>query len=316
LFALEIEYDEVTDLRSYAPDGQLYALPFGRNIPGLFYNKAAFDELDLPYPTNGMTWDEVADLVARLMPGHRDPIDIADYDLLVSQLGTDIYDSETGKLNTETDEWKALLQLLIEISVHDKERNSSISSFAAGDTAIAVGTLFGNPTVIKDLYNKLSTMEVLDVDWDVVSFPLFNGVMPAEDTLLIGIPSRSAYKDDVLEVIRFLMSKGVQSENMAKGLLSVRADADSWTEDFGSASKWLAGKAFPSLITSLKRTKAALPDRDLEIRSMVSLESIRTNDIIYTVDEWIDIAQNKIKEGLDKYYQERSRLIGELKTRF
>jgi len=39
MVSLEIDYETVTELRSYAPDRELYVLPYGHNVSGLYYNK-------------------------------------------------------------------------------------------------------------------------------------------------------------------------------------------------------------------------------------------------------------------------------------
>lgn len=51
--------------RNYGQNGELYALPFQRHLTALFYNKATFDAFGIPYPTDGMAWDEVIQLASR-----------------------------------------------------------------------------------------------------------------------------------------------------------------------------------------------------------------------------------------------------------
>lgn len=313
MFSLEIQYDTLTELRSYAPDGQLYALPYGRNVTGIFYNKAAFDEVNVPYPTDGMKWEDLVELVSKLNSGRWDPIDITDYDLLVNQLNVSVYDPESSKLNTESDEWKAMIQLLLDMKPYDKEMQSNIGSFGMGKTAIAIGSLYGNSTVVKGLYSQESSLQALEVDWDVVGFPLFNERLPANDMLLIGIPTRSPYKEDAMNVLKFLLSRSAQMDSSAKGLISLREDADSLVENFGSGLEWLKGKSVPSSLMSNDRI--AVPDRSLEIRVMDHLSDIRLNDIVYTVDEWIESAQDRIREKLMNYYGERLRFIEDMKQK-
>jgi len=45
--------------------GQLYGLSPTFNMKALFYNKSMFDEYGVPYPTDGMTWEEVFALASR-----------------------------------------------------------------------------------------------------------------------------------------------------------------------------------------------------------------------------------------------------------
>jgi multiple sugar transport system substrate-binding protein len=46
--------------------GQLYGLPNTSNPIVLFYNKDIFDAFNVPYPTDGMTWDQVYELAQKV----------------------------------------------------------------------------------------------------------------------------------------------------------------------------------------------------------------------------------------------------------
>src|SRR5690606_34029945 len=76
------------------------------------------------------------------------------------------------------------------------------------------------------------------VDWDVVSYPVFSAeqpVAPARRMLLLGVPRMAENKEDAYKIIRYLLSESVQSENMRRGLLSLREGTDDWMAEFGSA---------------------------------------------------------------------------------
>ena len=53
----------------YNMDGSYYALPYRNNDWVLFYNKDLFDQAGVDYPSNDITWEEVADLAAQLTSG-------------------------------------------------------------------------------------------------------------------------------------------------------------------------------------------------------------------------------------------------------
>lgn len=50
-------------------DGGLYGMPFRTDYYVLYYNKDIFDAANEPYPTNDMTWDEYAEIAARITAG-------------------------------------------------------------------------------------------------------------------------------------------------------------------------------------------------------------------------------------------------------
>ncbi|MCT4597603.1 MAG: sugar ABC transporter substrate-binding protein [Vallitalea sp.] len=50
-------------------NGGLYGMPFRTDYYVLYYNKDIFDAANEPYPTNDMTWDEYAEIAARITAG-------------------------------------------------------------------------------------------------------------------------------------------------------------------------------------------------------------------------------------------------------
>ncbi len=55
-------------------DGDVYALPFRTNDWVLFYNKDLFDEAGVDYPTNDMTWEQVAETAKEISANTADGI--------------------------------------------------------------------------------------------------------------------------------------------------------------------------------------------------------------------------------------------------
>lgn len=49
----------------YSRDGRIYAIPKDYDGIGLFYNKAIFDEMNVEYPKDGMSWEELLDLAQK-----------------------------------------------------------------------------------------------------------------------------------------------------------------------------------------------------------------------------------------------------------
>lgn len=121
----------IDGLKKVAPDGKLYALAPTFSSNALIYNKALFDEVGVPYPTDRMTWDEAFNLARRVSRGEGND---RKYGFSFSQwsYGDNFYDmaaytaplqlrmfDETGeKMTVDTDQWenvwKTMLQLKTE----------------------------------------------------------------------------------------------------------------------------------------------------------------------------------------------------------
>jgi multiple sugar transport system substrate-binding protein len=146
LYDLEavVKQDEF-DLNSFLPSvigllkahggGKLYGLSPDFTSQALYYNKDLFDQYGIPYPTDGMSWEEVIQLASRFPvkkgsntdPGPDKPIDDALYGLFQSSDATNpaelirtigeakglLYaDADAKTVSVDTPEWKSIFQLV------------------------------------------------------------------------------------------------------------------------------------------------------------------------------------------------------------
>jgi multiple sugar transport system substrate-binding protein len=57
---------ELVDDRYQGPNGEIFGLPINQNEPLLWYNKSLFNKFGVPFPKDGMTWEDSVDLTRRL----------------------------------------------------------------------------------------------------------------------------------------------------------------------------------------------------------------------------------------------------------
>ncbi|MBW5446836.1 extracellular solute-binding protein [Cohnella sp. CFH 77786] len=117
----------VIDLLKARGGGKLYGLSPTFNSQALYYNKDLFDKYGVPYPTDGMSWDEVLELAARF-PVKKDDEDSISGLFPSSQIdnafelirmigeakGLQYADTDSGKVSIDTPEWKAVFQQVID----------------------------------------------------------------------------------------------------------------------------------------------------------------------------------------------------------
>jgi len=245
-YGLEMDYDTVSEFRSFAPDLALYALPFGRIPEGLFYNKAIFDEFRIPYPSDGMTWDEITEIAESMNSERYSGIEAGYYELMASQLSLRFYEPESERVNVESEEWKELIQLLLRLN--DVADKSFFGQFSIGETAMYVGP-------VSHLFSYQSNLRVFGVDWEIAGYPVFDDgrrLQPAGRVYGIGVPARSKNKEDAYKVMRYLLSRESQLENSRRGIVSLRSEAEDFMDQFG-ASTMLAGKHVSSLLSDMPR---------------------------------------------------------------
>jgi ABC-type glycerol-3-phosphate transport system substrate-binding protein len=239
---LNLDPDILRKIRSYAPDLQLYALPLGENKTGLFYNKEIFDDMNVAYPTDNMTWREVIELSRFVSnPGKWSGLLIHDLGIVASQLDISEMDGDPNQLDYSSEPWVSM-EHFIESLKGIGGTNERSPRFGNGDAAMYVGPVFSAGLV--GPYDKPTVQR-----WDVVTHPVFDDghrYAPAPEITYVGIPRGSKQKDIAYEVVRYLLSKEVQTQYMQRGFASYRTDIHAGS--FGEATT-LANKSVASLFT-------------------------------------------------------------------
>ncbi|MFC3745545.1 extracellular solute-binding protein [Paenibacillus sp. GCM10012306] len=191
-------------------DGNLFALAPTFNSSALYYNKAIFDKAGLPYPTNGMTWDEVFTLAAKVVnaskmtkvSGHPDSgiygFSMSRYssdpfwDMLsyISPLQLTMYDNKGEKMTVNNQQWKKAWTTYSELvhkgiipglgstqSVGNPESNGfnplEGELFATGKAAMVIGE-YGYLKELADIERNAAQIPNYKlVNWGIVSVPSF-----------------------------------------------------------------------------------------------------------------------------------------------
>lgn len=228
---------ESLDYAKAQGDGRIYGIPFGKNVYALYYNKDIFDELLLPYPVDGMTWDHVMELAWQIAEhpglGNRAALRVPDKNLAFSQFHIRVFDPETGMPDTNSPLWekqrewnKALIAL--------EERNPLVinsnlfEQFALGHIAMIAGRFQGDSSVFTT-HETSRLMAPTKSKWDMVSFPVhaeYPDIGPAPAYYYLGIPKNSIRKNDAYTLISAMLTDDIQRANSRYGLASVLQDEE------------------------------------------------------------------------------------------
>lgn len=142
-FDIDAFQPSVIELLKARGDGKLYGLSPNFSSYALYYNKDLFDSNGIPYPTDGMSWDEVMKLAARFpvkkdgdesFYGLSQPSSADDpFDLIRTigeAKGLSYADADAGTVSISSPEWKAIFQ-----SVIDAYKSGSITMPGSGNGA-------------------------------------------------------------------------------------------------------------------------------------------------------------------------------------
>ncbi|WP_218093652.1 ABC transporter substrate-binding protein [Paenibacillus solanacearum] len=203
----------VNDL--YGKKGELYAIPWAAQYTALYYNKDIFDKFGVPYPKDGMTWDDVLALGRKVIgtDGNTQYYPLGsqvDAFYIYSQLSPEpLVNPATRKAQFNSEQWKTVFQLMKNIT--DLPNNKS--GYGTGrDRFLKDKTL----AMLPDWGSYASNLMTAEnqggagMKWDLASYPTFKenpGVGPASGPFLMMVCSQSKHKQEAFQVISEIVSK-------------------------------------------------------------------------------------------------------------
>ncbi|WP_248924456.1 ABC transporter substrate-binding protein [Paenibacillus hamazuiensis] len=233
----------VETVKSYSDDGKIMLIPFELNNNVLFYNKGIFDKFGVPYPKDGMTWEqlyEVAKKVTQMDSGVQyKGMQIEGINLVYkNQMGQRFVNPQTLRAEVTTDSWKRWLETMssfYKISGGEPTDNYKINFLKNQNLAMASGPNF--LTEIPDAADK-------GLNWDVVSLPRFAGMEDKGSQMnapYYVIPPSSKHKDAAFQVIQYMLSDEVQKFMARQGRIPIVKD-EAIRGEYAKGLKGMEGK--------------------------------------------------------------------------
>lgn len=227
-------------------DGQVAAFPFYSSPTALYYNKDIFDKFAVPYPKDGMYWEDIINLakqVTRLDAGFQykglHPQSIF---AMKGGLPIDLLDPKTDMPTINNDGWKQLLTLysnLMTIPGNDPKGG------AFADVVNAFVKDKNTAMVISNVMPSLQEATKNGLNWDMAQLPSYkgyDGLKGLGDTMYVGVNKVSKNQDDAMKVLSVLVSDEVQTV-MAKKYGFYPVLANKTVKDaFGADMDFLKGK--------------------------------------------------------------------------
>ncbi|GIN72512.1 hypothetical protein J14TS2_29870 [Bacillus sp. J14TS2] len=199
-------------------EGGLYAIPNGRAVYSLHYNKDVFDILGVEYPQDGLTWDEVIDL-ARDLTREVNGVQYRGLDLDVPLDSMNVFsentvDPETNEvLIADSEAVRRYLQMIDEVI-------SIPGNYPAenpGDLLHNWGEAWGKGDVAMQ---PARTGWLDEENVDIATYPVwegYEGLMPVANGGVYAISEPNEHKEASLKVIEYLMSDEIQMIKSKEG---------------------------------------------------------------------------------------------------
>jgi multiple sugar transport system substrate-binding protein len=175
------------------------------------YNKDIFDKFGVPYPKDGIAWDDVAELAKKLT---RSDGGIEYYGIGTSQLtlmATELplpYFNKQNKLDLSSSVWKTYATMYKTIKTLDSTpKANSVTEFIQDKNIALV------PSGTSAIFDAADEVEN-SLNWDLATFPVFKNaptVGPGGLAHIFGITSTSKYKDEAFQVVSYFISDEIQT---------------------------------------------------------------------------------------------------------
>lgn len=220
-------------VQNFAKNGELYSLPITLNTFATYYNKDVFDILGVPYPKDGLTWDDYLDM-ARKLTVQKDGIQylglqMGAFNRLPSQLSLAYVDGQSDKATIQGAGWRNVFEMWK--AIHDIPGNRTPEAknlFSGRNRFVQDKTVAIFPDIAMPEGNLID-FEKSGGKWDIASFPVFKeraktGVGVFANGMVI--PRTSKHKEDAFRVITALLSAEAQSEAAKNGWMPILDKAE------------------------------------------------------------------------------------------
>ncbi|MCC2686274.1 MAG: family 1 extracellular solute-binding protein [Paenibacillaceae bacterium] len=256
------QYEPVanTTIKSYSDKGEILALMFSLQYYATFYNKDIFDKFGVPYPKDGMSWDDLIGLGKKLT---REEGGNQYYGLQmgnVSELGLlyrlDLADSKTKKTFPNQEGWKKVLALGKEIygipgNLEPLNKSNSVSTVFTKDQNVAISPYYGDSFV-----NKLRILfeQGKPMNWDMTCYPSLKE-QPGKSHELsfrsLVISKTSKYKEQAFQVAQLIATSPETQTQLAKDGFQAAMKDDSYKKVFGENLASLKGKNVSAIFKTI-----------------------------------------------------------------
>jgi multiple sugar transport system substrate-binding protein len=289
-------------------DGKLTAVPFGHNGAATFYNKDIFDKFGVPYPTNGMTYDDIISL-ARKLTRVQDGVQYVGWepgfpDATASPFVQPLADNATNKARIDTPHYKKIFDMMkTAYEIPGLVGPNGLFRYApkafVEDHTVAI---------FVDWYNKMM-LQFLAADkagkapnWDLVTVPNFpeNANKGRHESVqFMLVTNQSSYKAQAVQVIKAATSLEAQLAQSRNGRMAVLKDPEI-EKQFAKDVKAFQGKQLENLFkfkASPSTTKTIYDDEMVTIIRNIAKEiAVNKKDVNTAIREAQELADKKVAE--------------------
>jgi multiple sugar transport system substrate-binding protein len=303
----QFEPQAINAVKSYGKKGELYGIPYTLNYGVLLYNKDIFNKFGVPYPKDGMTWEQAIDLgkrVTRMDSGTQFiGLDLGTDRTLARGYSLGTVDSQ-GKAAFDSDGYKKTLTLMKNVydipgMIGDNKKYTYGVDYLIKDQKLAMF-----PSWLAAITSRLKAVEEAGqgFDWDVAGHPVFAdkpGIGREIEFQSLMVPPTAKNKEAAYRVILTMIGEQSQSVMNKDRNLTILNKSE-MKNQFSSNTDIFKGKNLAGVF-SVKPAEAPIAS-DYDNENYKYLREATENMIFNGVD--INSALRTANEKANKYIDE------------
>jgi multiple sugar transport system substrate-binding protein len=298
----------IETIRNYSSSGELIALPFAQNLAALFYNKDIFDKFGVPYPKDGMDWQETMELarkVSRIEGGTQyRGLEVIDARQLGSPLSLPWVNPTTLTSAVNSEGWKRVFQLVRDMNSIPNNEMSADNYGQIYDNFIKHRNVAMLPVWVNGVSTFLEEAHAKGggFNWDIVTLPNFKeavGTGRGFDFHSLMISNKSKHKEQAFNVIELLTSEAVQFIVTGTGRLAA-VNTPELQKNYAADLASFKGKNIASIFKN--RPAKLNPPTDFDAIVSANLDAA-TKRVVTTKDD-INTVLRELEEQTNKQIAE------------
>lgn len=319
-FNLEGVNQDIIDFLRQSGGGKLYGLPPHFDNQALFYNKDLFDKYSIPYPQDGMTWNEVFQLAKRF------PIEDGVSGFTTDHLSSLRYKMETSqglrsvnrkemRVTVNTESYKKLFETLV-----DAHRSSTLEikdygeevydSFITGKSAMTVDYYYYLNNNI--YWAKTERGDDFHLNWDVATAPVGESNSEATPYFIFGniyaVNADTLEAQAAWELVKFINSEEVARMKSRTTTNSIPTRTDYIYNPEGKRMEIFYKNLNMDWALRENNPKTNIPDNYYVILgAIMDSEFMAASRGDKSIDEALQSIQERGQEELDKQLVEKSK---------
>jgi len=221
-------------IKGASPDGRIYALAPLFSSSALYFNRTIFNQAGVPYPEDGMTWEQIFNLARQISGGQGEDakygFSFSNYSggdlfwemqMYTQPLQLRYFDATGDRMTVDSDQWEQVWKTMLELrqagvfppppNYDDPMREMGPydwDNFISGRVAMTIsGYYYINELIMAN--RTAETNDKLDpVDWDVVTIPTHPEAPGVGGQIyyeaMMGINANAQNDEDAWKFLKFL----------------------------------------------------------------------------------------------------------------